>query len=204
MAVPPPSSAADMLADRKTTLRTELRARRAAFVAAMDAPARAAALSAIAAHLAPLISRRGIGEGTAIAGYVALGDEVDVLQPLSSAFHRGHPVALPHLTPGDRAMLFSRWHPDTEMTPGQLGIPQAMAPEPIEPAVLLVPLLGFDRAGTRLGQGGGYYDRWFAAHPHAMRIGIAWSVQEVSALPREAWDMPLHAVATEKEWIAFR
>ncbi|MDB5738517.1 MAG: 5-formyltetrahydrofolate cyclo-ligase, partial [Sphingomonas bacterium] len=56
-------------------------------------------------------------------------------------------------------------------------------------------------AGNRLGQGGGYYDRWFEGHPDAMRVGIAWSVQELPAVPRDVWDMPLHAVATEKEWM---
>ena len=47
-----------------------------------------------------------------------------------------------------------------------------------------------------------YYDRAFAALPGARRIGYAWSVQEVQLVPLDPWDVPLHAVATEREWIA--
>ena len=71
----------------------------------------------------------------------------------------------------------------------------------LTPDIVLTPLVGFDRRGTRLGQGAGHYDRAFAAHPAAWRVGIAWSVQEVDALPADAWDVPLHAIATEREWI---
>ena len=53
----------------------------------------------------------------------------------------------------------------------------------------------------RLGQGAGFYDRAFARLPAALRIGLAWSVQEVDILPADPWDAPLHAVVTEKEWI---
>ncbi len=112
----------------------------------------------------------------------------------------GHVVALPasRARRDDLRALAAR----DDARPGLRGIPQPDAREPIVPAVLLTPLLGFDRRGRRLGQGGGFYDRWFADHPAAMRIGIAWSVQEVPALAAEAWDMPLHAIVTEQEWIA--
>jgi 5-formyltetrahydrofolate cyclo-ligase len=65
------------------------------------------------------------------------------------------------------------------------------------------PLVGFDRSGNRLGQGGGFYDRAFAAFPSARRIGIAWSVQEVDMLPVDSWDEQLHSVITEHERIDF-
>ena len=58
-----------------------------------------------------------------------------------------------------------------------------------------------DRRGNRLGQGAGQYDRAFAAHPAAWRIGVAWSVQQVDALAPDPWDVPLHAIVTESEWI---
>ena len=196
MAVPPPFPDPD-----KTTLRRALRARRRDF--AGDA-------GAIDRRLASLLRREG-----PFAGYVAHGGEPDILPFLLRAFHLGHSVCLPfpgegrgpvaaveagpRPSPGN--MLFVRWHPDAIMEPGLAGIPQPVGGEPIEPAVILTPLVGFDRAGHRLGQGGGYYDRWFAAHPHAMRIGIAWSVQEVERLAPETWDIPLHAIVTEKEWI---
>jgi 5-formyltetrahydrofolate cyclo-ligase len=54
---------------------------------------------------------------------------------------------------------------------------------------------------NRLGQGGGYYDRAFARYPDALRIGLAWSVQEHDALPADPWDLPLHIILTEVELI---
>lgn len=178
MAVPPP------LPD-KMALRRELRARRLAF--AGDA-------GAIDRLLAPLLAREG-----PIAGYMAHRGEPDVLPFLMRAFHLGHVVALPR--PGSETLDFIRWHPDIVMQAGLAGIAEPVGGEPIVPKIVLAPLVGFDRAGHRLGQGGGYYDRWFAAHRQAMRIGIAWSVQELEALAPEPWDMPLHAIVTEKEWI---
>jgi 5-formyltetrahydrofolate cyclo-ligase len=200
MAVPPPSADPVPPPD-KAALRTTLRGARRAFVAALDPEAYAAALAAIDRHLSPLLAREG-----PISGYLAQRGEADVLPFLLRAFHLRHTIALPHVegppTPDAAVMHFVRWHPDARLAPGRMGIPQPEAGgDMVVPAVLLTPLVGFDRRGRRLGQGGGYYDRWFAAHPEAMRIGIAWSVQEVDALPVDPWDMPLHAIVTEKEWI---
>jgi 5-formyltetrahydrofolate cyclo-ligase len=144
----------------------------------------------------PLLARGG-----GVSGYVARRGEPDIMPVLRHAHEQGLTVALPHVG-RDKSMHFVAWRPDMALTPGALGIPQPdAAGEEIVPTLVLTPLVGFDRAGHRLGQGAGYYDRWFAAHPDAMRIGIAWSVQEVPALPCDAWDMPLHAIATEKDWI---
>jgi 5-formyltetrahydrofolate cyclo-ligase len=69
------------------------------------------------------------------------------------------------------------------------------------PHYILVPLLAFDRRGTRLGQGAGWYDQVLPQHPGAVRIGVGWSVQEMDELPRDAWDVPMHYIVTDKEWI---
>jgi 5-formyltetrahydrofolate cyclo-ligase len=188
MAVPPPLQPhAD-----KAGVRATLRRAREAFARGADA-----CDDALMGRLLPLLE-----QGAPISGYVAHRGEPDILAVLRLAHERGLAVALPHVG-ADRRMHFAPWHPDAPLTPGALGIPQpAPADEEIVPAIVLTPLVGFDRNGQRLGQGAGYYDRWFAAHPEAMRVGIAWSVQEVPVLPRDAWDMPLHAIATEKEWIS--
>lgn len=199
MAVPPPSPdlrALPLLLD-KSAMRRDLRVRRAAFVAGLDEAGRAAALAGIDRHLAPLLARGG-----PIAGYVAHKGEADVLPFLLRAYHLGHEIALPHVATGAETIRFTRWQPDMAMLGGLAGIPQPEAIHPaVAPAIVLAPLVGFDRAGRRIGQGGGFYDRWFAAHPQAMRIGIAWATQEVGAIPDDPWDMPLHAIVTEKEWI---
>ena len=86
--------------------------------------------------------------------------------------------------------------------PGAFGLLQPRSDaEEVSPDLILAPLVGFDRALRRIGQGAGFYDRAFARLPDARRIGLAWSVQEVDALPTDPWDVPLHAVATEREWI---
>ena len=66
-----------------------------------------------------------------------------------------------------------------------------------EPDIVLTPLLAFDAAMNRLGQGAGHYDRVFERLPDAWRIGIAWSVQQVEHIVTDPWDMPLHGVITE-------
>jgi 5-formyltetrahydrofolate cyclo-ligase len=59
-----------------------------------------------------------------------------------------------------------------------------------------MPLVGFTAQGDRLGQGGGYYDRYLAAHPQTVAIGMAWDIQEVPELPIELHDMRLSAIVT--------
>jgi 5-formyltetrahydrofolate cyclo-ligase len=196
MAVPPPPP--ESAHDAKAELRRQLRGARRAFVASLDTPTRAAALTAIQYRLSPLLAQPG-----SIAGYVAHRSEVDILPFLLSAFHLGRKVALPHITADGRRMRFTAWHPDAALTPGLAGIPQPAATgKALVPDMLLVPLVGFDRSGNRIGQGGGFYDRWFEAHPHAMRVGVAWSAQETAPIVPDPWDMPLHAIVTEREWIA--
>lgn len=193
MAVPPPSPPHEV---DKPSLRRALRAARMRFVTSLGA-------AGLAARLADL--HRNIWSGLAgegvLAGFTAHGGEPDVMPLLVEAARSGRAVALPRMDAD--GMAFAAWSPDDALTAGPLGIVQpGVAAASVTPAVLLVPLLGFDRAGARLGQGGGHYDRWLAAHPQAIRIGIGWSVQEVTVLPSDPWDVPLHAIVTEREWIA--
>jgi len=81
--------------------------------------------------------------------------------------------------------------------PFNLRQPDPASPE-VEPDVILTPLVGFDRRLNRLGQGAGHYDRAFARYEAAWRVGVAWSVQEVPAIPADIWDVPLHAIITEE------
>ncbi len=188
MAVPPPLPQAD-----KPALRSSLRAARRGFVAALSPDRLAACEAAIRDRVRPVLGRAG-----PLAGYVATGGEPDILPLLEDAARRGSQTALPHVA-ADRTMTFVSAGSPRARRP--LGSTQPAAAGAVLPAVLLVPLVGFDRRGARLGQGGGSYDRWFAAHPDAWRIGIAWSVQEVATLPVDAWDVPLHGIVTELEWI---
>src|SRR5690606_10182497 len=115
-------------------------------------------------------------------------------------FERGHRTALPRVTTLDKPMDF-RLHTDpyeeSDLESGVWGLQQPGVDAPIvAPEVLFMPLVGFTAKGDRLGQGGGYYDRYLAAHPQTIAIGMAWDVQEVDELPTELHDMRLSAIVT--------
>jgi 5-formyltetrahydrofolate cyclo-ligase len=85
---------------------------------------------------------------------------------------------------------------------GRFGIraPNPEKSEPLDPAgldLVLVPCVGFDRTGGRLGRGGGYYDRYLARCPQAGRVLVAFDVQRLDQVCREGTDQPVDAVVTE-------
>lgn len=138
--------------------------------------------------------------GTVVASYVPIGGEADPTPLTDAAAAAGCRIALPHVV--DRATPIRFLAADDPLVDGPFGLRQPAAnAEALEPTLILTPLVAFDRAGNRLGQGAGHYDRAFAQHPQAWRIGVAWSVQEVEAVRADTWDVPLHAIVTEKEWI---
>jgi 5-formyltetrahydrofolate cyclo-ligase len=115
-------------------------------------------------------------------------------------FERGHPIALPRVTTLDQPMEFRRHtdpYEESDLEAGVWGLRQPGTDAPVVvPEVLFMPLVGFTARGDRLGQGGGYYDRFLAAHPQTVAIGMAWDVQEVEELPVELHDMRLSAIVT--------
>ena len=135
--------------------------------------------------------------GAIVAGFWPIGGEIDI-RPLLEALHaRGHRIALPQTPPRGNPLSFRLWHPGQPMLEERFG---TLRPDGdmVRPDWLLVPLLAFDRAGRRLGYGGGFYDRTLAALPGAVAVGCAYACQEVDAVPAAAYDFRLHAVATER------
>jgi len=137
-----------------------------------------------------------------VAAYRPIGAEADPALWLEAALHAGATIALPHVVDRASPIRFLTWAEGQDLHIGAFGLhqPDPHGPE-CAPDIILTPLLGFDRRGNRLGQGAGHYDRAFAAHPGAWRVGIAWGLQEIEALTPDPWDVPLHAIATESEWI---
>ena len=182
----------------KSETRRLLRVRRRAFVAGAG-PQR---LATMHRDLVLRVEPHLAGART-VAGYVAIGGEIDPLDILLLAAGMGIRTALPRVESREQPMSFRTWMPGDALVSGPMGLTQPAAEaSTCEPDLILTPLLGFDRMLGRIGQGAGFYDRAFAAHPAARRIGLAWSVQEVDALTLDPWDVPLHALATEREWIA--
>lgn len=184
MVVPPPDIAT-MTID-KPSLRSELRRLRRAFVAGGHAP-----------PAPPMLFLNALRPGMIVASYVPQGSEADPTWFDAAAVRAGATLAWPVVIDRESPIRF-HVAPDGVMTDGPFGLRQpAGDTDPVVPDIILTPLLGFDARCNRLGQGAGHYDRAFAASPEALRIGIAWSVQEVAELPSDPWDMPLDAIVTE-------
>ena len=152
--------------------------------------------------LLPASFRCAVENAHNVAGYVKTGSEVDASALLAAVARLGKTLALPWLSSRNATLAFRQWALDEPLETAPFGFQQPLASaRPCTPDLILTPLVGFDRALNRLGQGAGHYDRAFAEHPASLRIGLAWSVQECESLSADPWDVPLDAVLTEKEWI---
>lgn len=188
------------LADRRTALRRRLREHRASLT---DDERQAAAAAVMARlHEVPILNRAAF-----VAGYRATRGEVDIDATLTRLGEQGAVVTVPRVV-GER-LEFIPWSRATESTIGKFGIEEPLdgASVPFERhVVVLTPLVAFDRAGRRLGQGGGFYDRMMgqAGASRPLMIGVAYSFQEVEQVPVEPWDQPIDAVVTPDELIDCR
>lgn len=185
--------------EQKAALRAAMRNRRDTYVAALPETAHALAFRAPPTPLRDLLTR-----AETVAGYVAIGSEADPARLLQQAAAMGCTLALPYVERRSVPMRFLAWQPGEPLLRGQMGLlqPDPASAAEVKPDLFLAPLVAFDRRLHRLGQGAGYYDRAFARFPDAVRVGIAWSAQEAPQVPDDPWDEPLHAVLTEREWIA--
>lgn len=181
----------------KPALRALARARRRAFVAALDPLAHRLAFKALPSPLA-----RRLADAQVVALYMGLDEEAPAQRLAAPLLAMGKTIALPRVLDRLGGMDFLVWHPEEPLLPGLF---RTSHPDPangsVTPDAIVTPLIGYDRAMNRLGQGGGYYDRAFARYPDALRVGIAWSAQELEAVPADPWDLPLDIILTEVELI---
>ncbi|WP_420466631.1 5-formyltetrahydrofolate cyclo-ligase [Panacagrimonas sp.] len=151
-----------------------------------------------------LLRSRPLRRARCVAVYLHHGSEVATTVLIDALLARGVRVLVPRIAtaPGRMDMVALPRHA-RPCVHGPFGIAQPRAarrwPRRAIDA-MLIPLVAYDARGHRLGSGGGYYDRWLARSrgSRPRRIGLAYSIQRVSALPDEGWDIRLHAVATER------
>ena len=120
-------------------------------------------------------------------------------RPLARALHReGARLALPVVATKGRPLIFRAWRPGTRMMPGVWNIPIPAEGEEVTPDTLLVPLVGFDARGYRLGYGGGYYDRTLATMaPRPLAIGIGFEIGRLATIHPQPHDVRMDLTVTE-------
>ncbi len=189
----------------KYTLRRQLKAARNALKPAVRRHAARASLR-LALRNGLLLRARRIGF------YLPQGGEFDAHPLLNQALSMRRKCYLPVLPRRGRVMRFGLVEHNTRMTRNRYGIPEPRDARPLRARqldLLLMPLVGFDPLGYRLGMGGGYYDATLAFMQHRRLwrkprlVGIAYECQRVEALPHDPWDLPLDAVLTERRLYRF-
>lgn len=192
------------LAAAKTALRLEARARRKLLMVEHPEADWMAADHASAMLAALRMTRPGV-----VALYKALGAEIDP-RPLGETLAKsGWTLALPAVEDLEGPLVFRAWTPGETLVHDLSGLPApSRTADEVIPMLVIVPLLAFDAGGARLGQGGGHYDRTLAAMRNHRApppfVGLAYSGQQVAALPREPHDQPLDGILTEAGYIGVR
>lgn len=182
------------LSEEKKLARTTASKRRAAAHEALKDTAG----PALAARGLPIDIKPGI-----VSGFIPYKSEITTVPLLNALRRAGWTTALPVVIAQGEPLVFRAWAPGDPLVPGVWDIP--MPPDSVPevlPDVLLVPMLAFDRAGYRLGYGGGFYDRTLEKLrklKKVIAIGIAYHAQMVDQVPRGPHDAPLDFVMTEVE-----
>lgn len=192
------------LHDQRKTLRRELRRRRRALTPRQ----RQQAAQALCRRLRRLPE---VQRARRVALYLPNDGEIDVTPLLGWLRRRGAKAYLPVLRPlSDNRLWFVHYHNATPMVANRFGIHEphtrhaahrARRLSPWALDLVLLPLVGFDEHGNRMGMGGGFYDRSFAfarhRRPRPRLIGVAHDCQRVARLPVASWDVPLDAIVSD-------
>lgn len=180
---------------KKRELRRTMRAARLAHWQALPDTHRALIFGRPPRIILPLI------EPVEVVGlYHAVPGEVPTANYAAHLLDMGKMIALPWTHAPEGPMTFRLWTGSQEtLEQGPWGPQPHKAMPEVIPGALFMPLVAFDGALNRLGQGGGHYDGWCAAYPGTRRIGLGWTVQQVDVVPSQDHDMPLDAVITEQQ-----
>ena len=180
----------------KAGLRSEARAKRAEAFRQHGA----AAAQNLARHVLAVVENL---PASMVAGYWAVGSEIDVAPVMERLTDEGWNVALPIVVEDAAPLIFRRWLPGDVLVEGPF---KTLHPQPgceeFVPEIILTPLLAFDDQRYRLGQGGGFYDRTLEKLKKqgdgVVSIGVAFAAQQVASVPRDVHDQQLDYIVTDK------
>ena len=136
-----------------------------------------------------------------ISGYMPIKTEISPLEAMKKLAYCGKRLCLPVVQSAGKPLFFKEWTPVSFMVRGAFG---AQIPENglvLNPELLIVPLVAFDRNGARLGYGGGFYDRYIEKikiKKKVFKVGFAFSFQELKEVPVNNYDKKLDLIITEK------
>ncbi len=134
-----------------------------------------------------------------VALYWPIGDELDCFAIIEKLQKTDHQVCLPCIEGKDQPLVFKEFRGEENLVPAGFGTrePDKNA-KILQPGFIILPLLGFDKKGNRLGYGKGFYDRTIVAMAKKPELcGLAFSVQEFKEIPANAHDVPLTRIITE-------
>jgi 5-formyltetrahydrofolate cyclo-ligase len=134
--------------------------------------------------------------------YASKAHEVDTHGLIAWLLSQGIEVVVPIIEQETRSLRLSYLRNPAVLRPSTFSVPEPLDNEipalPSKIRLVVVPMIAFDRKGFRLGYGAGYYDRFLTAHPWMKKIGVAFSCQEVDAVPADENDVPMDLIVTER------
>jgi len=142
-----------------------------------------------------------------IGFYWPFKGEIDLRHLVRDFLAVGAEAALPVVVERRQPLEFWAWSPRMKLDRGIWNIPVPSERDPVQPTALVIPLLGYDAAGYRLGYGGGYYDRTLAAmDPRPLTIGVGYELGRLETIHPQGHDVPLDAIVTEAgaAWFRYR
>lgn len=180
------------MSEEKARVRDILRKRKDA----MTPEERAEKSGLIARHLMLLIA-----EGETVMVFTSKEKEVNTRPLIEALFEQKNPVVVPIIQKEDVSLRLSYIRNMSVLVPSTFGVPEPIGSEiPVKPQdvdTIILPMLGFDRAGGRIGYGAGYYDRFLEKNPNLTKIGVAFGCQEMEKLPIDPNDVRMDLIVTE-------
>jgi len=152
---------------------------------------------AITRHLMKIIK-----PGETVMVFTSKEKEVNTKPLILALFEKKNPVVVPIIVKEDVSLRLSYLKDFAALVPSTFGVPEPIGSEiPAEPSnvdTIILPMLGFDRTGGRIGYGAGYYDRFLSKHENLRKIGVAFACQEMASLPVDENDIRMDSIITEE------